>query len=156
MALYLTPSALGYLTQLVMALCITGYMASLVWRSARRQALECHVVLFTAFFGALFGFLVLLFLEAALPPSPRLFAVFLQVPFLVGGWIFLLQFSYHFPVLPTKLRREARWSLFASGLYALWEIGYAAYRFARLRAGVLDIASTGPITCCSCSCCGRR
>ena len=91
------------------------------------------------FLVGLTGFIATLFLESALlPPAPILLVVFLQIPLLSGAWVCLLQFAYHFPTLPRALRREARLCLFASGLYTLWEVGYAMFRFVRLRAGVVE------------------
>ena len=132
--LYLTPVAIGYLTQLILIALITAYF---LWhfRFQRSTQLACLI----GFFIGLTGFIATLFLEAALlPPAPVLVVVFLQVPLLSVAWVCLLQFAYHFPTLPLALRREARLSLVASGLYALWEIGFALYRFVRLRAGVVE------------------
>ncbi|MBN2393229.1 MAG: hypothetical protein JXR84_21040, partial [Anaerolineae bacterium] len=135
-SLYLTPAALGYLTQLILSTLISGYLVVLVYRQPSPR--PAHLRWLTAFFLGLTAFIGTLFLEVALLPTPRLYAVSLQIPLLAVTWICLIQFAYHYPDLPVTLRREARSSLFIAGLYALWESGYAVYRFIRLRAGVVE------------------
>ncbi len=135
-SLYLTPAALGYLTQMILSTLISGYLIVLMYR--RSSPRPAHLRHLTAFFLGLTAFIGTLFLEVALLPTPRLYAVFLQIPLLAVTWICLIQFAYHYPDLPATLRREARLSLFIAGLYALWESGYAVYRFIRLHAGVVE------------------
>ncbi|RLC76524.1 MAG: hypothetical protein DRJ03_28510, partial [Chloroflexi bacterium] len=131
MQLYLTPVAIGYLTQLILATLISGYFLLLL-RQSRRVP---HIAWLTGFFVALTAFIATLFLEAALLPTPRLYAVFLQNALLGAALTCLLQFAYHFPVQMAARRREAWAALILSGLYTLWEAGYALFRFAQLRAG---------------------
>ncbi|MGC9357038.1 MAG: response regulator [Anaerolineae bacterium] len=132
--LYLTPAAIGYLTQLILSALISGYFLV----ALRRQPVA-HLRWLSGAFTAITAFIATLFLEAALlPPAPVLIVVFLQIPLLSVAWVCLLQFAYHYPALCTALCREARLTLFASGLYALWETGFAVYRFVRLRAGVVE------------------
>lgn len=147
MKIYLTPSALGYLTQLILTLCIAGYLAYLTWRSTRPRPhaedkpppqRDCLTALLAGFFIALTGFIVTLFLEATLLPTPRLYAVFCQNALLGAALVCLLQFVYHFPRLFPSRQREARLALLVSLLYTLWESGYAIFRFLRLRAGVVE------------------
>ncbi|MEJ5312425.1 MAG: response regulator [Anaerolineae bacterium] len=134
-SLYLTPAALSYLTQLILTVLISGYFVFLVRRQANPpQHLRC----LTSFFLSLAAFMATLFFEAALPPTTRLYAVFLQVPLLAASWLCMTQFAYHFPPIPASLRREAQVSLWVSGLYTLWETGYAVFRFIRLQAGVVE------------------
>jgi len=135
-SLYLTPAALGYLTQMILSTLISGYLIVLVYRQPSPQ--PAHLRYLIAFFLVLTTFITTLFLEVALLPTPRLYAVFVQVPLLAITWIFLIQFAYHFPTLPATLRREARWSFFVAGLYALWESGFAIYRFIQLRSGIVE------------------
>ena len=135
-SLYLTPAALGYLTQLILVTLISGYLIVLRYRHPPPR--PAHLRCLTTFFLGLTAFIATLFLEAAQPPTPRLYAVALQIPLLAGSWICLVQFAYRFPTLPVTLRREARWSLLITGLYALWESGYAIFRFFRLRAGIVE------------------
>ncbi|MEA3397873.1 MAG: hypothetical protein U9R05_10465, partial [Chloroflexota bacterium] len=110
-----------------------GYFLLLV----RHQHAQ-HTLWLIGFFTAITAFLATLFLEAALAPTPRLTVVFLQNAPLAVAVTCLLQFAYHFPTLPTTLRREARLALLLGSLYALWETGYAAFRFVQLRAGVIE------------------
>ncbi len=132
--MYLSPVAVSYLTQIILAALISGYFLWLL----RRQPRPRHLCYLTAFFITLTAFIFTLFWEAVLPPTPRLYAVFLQTPVLSLSWLFLIQFAYHFPELPPVLRREARLSLFASGLYTLWESAFAVFRFIQLRANVVE------------------
>lgn len=146
MKIYLTPSALGYLTQLILMLCIAGYLAYLTWRSTRSQPRaedeppqrDCLTALLAGFFLALTGFIVTLFLEATLLPTPRLYAVFCQNTLLGAALICLLQFAYHFPQSFPSRQHETHLALWVSLLYTLWEGGYAIFRFLRLRAGVVE------------------
>jgi len=133
--LYLTPVALGYLTQLILAALISGYFLFLMRRQTNPPL---HQRCLTLCFVSLAAFIAALFWEAATLSASRLCAVFLQVPLLAGAWLCMLQFIYRFPALPATWRREARAVFYVSGLYALWEIGYAGYRFWRLFAGVLE------------------
>ena len=129
--MYLTPAAVGYLTQLILAALISGYFLYLLRRTGRVS----HIVWLSGFFVALTGFIATLFLEAALLPTPRLYAVFLQNTLLGAALTCLLQFAYHFPAPIASRRREAHLVLYLSGLYTLWEAGYAVFRFAQLRVG---------------------
>ncbi len=134
-SLYLTPAALDYLTQLILAALISGYFVFLVRRQTN-PPLQLRWL--AAVFLSLAAFIATLFLETALPPTPRLYAVFLQVPLLAASWLCMTQFAYHFPPIPAPLCREAQISLWVSSLYALWETGYAVFRFMRLQAGVVE------------------
>ncbi len=134
-SLYLTPAALGYLTQLILSALISAYFVFLVRRQVNPPS---HLRWLTTFFSGLTAFIATLFLEATLPPTPRLYAVLLQVPLLAASWLCMSQFAYRFPTLPASLRREAQVSLWVSGLYTLWETGYAVFRLIRLQAGVVE------------------
>ncbi len=147
MTLYLTPAALGYLTQIILMLCIAGYLAYLAWRSMRLQPRteggpppqrDCLTAWLAGFFIALTGFITTLFLEATLLPTPRIYAVILQNTVLGSALVCLLQFAYRFPRLFPSRQREARLALGISLLYTLWEGGYAVFRLLRLRAGVIE------------------
>ncbi len=123
---YLTPASLGYLTQLIMALMIAGYLiARLMTPRASRPA---HAVLLTAFFACITLLALLFFLEASLLPTERLYALFLQNTVLGAGIVLLLQFAYRFPE-PFPHKWEARLVLGLSLCYVLDEAQYAAYRF---------------------------
>jgi signal transduction histidine kinase/CheY-like chemotaxis protein len=133
--IYLTPAALSYLTQLILVALISIYFFTL----ARRQAQPPpHLYWLTAFFWGITAFVATLFLESALPVTPRLPAVFWQVPFLACSWFCLIQFAYRFPVLPPALRREARLVSFFVGLYAAWEVGFVFHRYQQLRLGLIE------------------
>ena len=135
MEIYLTPAALSYLTQLILAALISIYFFTL----ARRQAQPPpHLYWLTAFFWGITAFVATLFLEAALPATPRLPAVFWQVPFLAVSWFCLVQFAYRFPTLPPTLRREARMVSALVGLYAVWEVGFVFHRYQQLRFGLVE------------------
>ncbi len=129
---YLTPAALGYLAQFILALLIAGYfIARLLRPRADRPA---HRVLLTGFFACIALLTLLLILEAALPPSERWYAVILQAPVLFLGILLLQQFAYRFPE-----RLRPQWE---AGLALLWclrffleEATYAIGRFQELTVG---------------------
>ncbi|MEJ2211586.1 MAG: hypothetical protein P8129_21475, partial [Anaerolineae bacterium] len=131
---YLTPTAISSLTQVILAALISGYF---VWR-ARRGAVRPHTAWLAAFFVSFTLFLTALFFEAALAPTPRMRAVPVQNAPLAVAVACLLQFAYHFPARAPALRREARLALALGALYALWETGYVVFRFVRLGAGVVE------------------
>jgi signal transduction histidine kinase/DNA-binding NarL/FixJ family response regulator len=136
---YLTPASIGYLTQFILSLLITAYLAR---RFRRRENRSAQAVLLVGFFVSVTGFIGLLFLDAALLPAPRLLAVYLENAALAISLVFLLQFSYHFPELPPRLKREAWIALAVSGVYAILEIAYAVYRFSLLADGQVIYRST--------------
>ncbi len=132
--LYLTPSAIGYLTQVILAVLISGYM---LWRAWRPRS-PLHARLLSGFWVALTAFLTSLLAEAALPATPHLCVVLLQTPLLCLAWMCLLRFACHFPHPLSAPRRVTNIVLSLSGLYTLWEWGYAAFRFVRLGVGVVE------------------
>jgi signal transduction histidine kinase len=131
--LYLTPASLGYLTQLILAGLISGYVLFL----ARKQGRTQHNLWLSAFLIAITLFITTLFLEVSLLPTQRLRVVYLQNTVLAIALVFLIQFAYHFPVLAASRRREAQFALLVSGVYALWEAGFAIYRFVILNDGIV-------------------
>ncbi|MGB5058723.1 MAG: response regulator [Candidatus Promineifilaceae bacterium] len=135
MEFYLTPAALNYLTQVILAALVSIYFLTLVQRQAQPPP---HLYWLTAFFVGMTAFIATLFLEAALPVTPRLPSVFWQIPILASSWLCLLQFAYRFPTLTPPLRREARLVTFLGGLYTTWEIGFMVYRYQRLSLGVIE------------------
>ncbi|MEI7769882.1 MAG: hybrid sensor histidine kinase/response regulator transcription factor [Chloroflexales bacterium] len=130
MQLYLTPAGLSYLTQLIFAALISGYLLLSLRRSSRR-----HTLLLAGFFLALSGFIAALLFSVLLAPGQRLYAVFVQNPLLGAALICAIQFAYHFPAFARARRYEAWAALILSGLYTLWECGYAVSRFIQLDAG---------------------
>jgi DNA-binding NarL/FixJ family response regulator/signal transduction histidine kinase len=133
--IYLTPAALSYLTQLILATLISLYFSALTQRQAQPPS---HLYWLTAFFWGVAAFVAALFLEAALPATPRLPAVFWQIPLLAVSWFCLVQFAYRFPALPPPLRREARLVSALVGLYAIWEIGFVVHRYRQLSLGLVE------------------
>ncbi len=130
MQLFLTPAAVGYLTQFILSALISGYLLFSLRRSVHRSTL-----LLSGFFIFLSGLIGALLCESALPPTQRIYAVFVQNPLLGAALICLLQFTYYFPTLASARRRETRWALVVSGMYTLWECGYAVYRLVQLDGG---------------------
>ena len=138
-SIYLTPASIGYLTQIILSLLITAYLAQRLRRRGNRSA---QAVMLVGFFVSISGFIGLLFLEAALLPALRLVIVYLENATLAISLVFLLQFAYHFPELPSRLKREAWIALAVSAVYAILEIAYAVYRFSLLADGQVIYRST--------------
>ncbi len=129
--LYLTPSAIGYLTQLVLAGIITAYLASCLPHTTR----PVLTVLLTGFFGACTLSALLLFLNVALLPAQRLPAAYVQTITVGLVLVFLLQFAYHFPRLDPRKKWESRLLLALSLLYTLWQVQFTILRYLQLAAG---------------------
>lgn len=96
MELYLTPAAIGYLAQLILALLITGY---LTYHAAATRRRDAATLLLVGVFAAAVGVVLLFFLDAALLPSPRLYAVYLENTVIGLLLTLLTQFAYRFPRL---------------------------------------------------------
>jgi len=128
---YLTPAALGYLSQFILALLIAGYFIARLLRP--RASRPAHFGLLTGFFVCVALLTLLLALEAATSPSERLYFLFPQTTVLALGIVLLLQFAYHFPE-PISHKWETRLVLALSLAYLLLEAGYAVYRFHLLAA----------------------
>lgn len=124
--LYLTPASISYLTQFILSLAITIFLAR------RLQIKNIQLFLLTCFFTAATLFMGLLFLDAALFPFPRLLAVYAQNTVLALALVFLLQFAYCFPHSYARHRWEARVALVASLAYLLWEALFMIQRYVRL------------------------
>lgn len=126
--IYLTPASIGYMTQLVLALAIAGYFGYRAIASRRRGEKGAPVSLLAVFFVSVVLVMLLFFLDAALPPTPRLYAVYLENT-VVGLFLTLLtQFAYRFPRLYPQRKWEARIVLVLDLLYTLWEARFAVYR----------------------------
>lgn len=134
MRLYLTPAAVGYLTQLILAGLISGYVLFLACKPKRPQ----HMLWLSAFLIGVFLFIATLFLEVSLLPTQRLSIVYCQNTVLALALVCLIQFAYAFPVLAPERRWEARMALLLSGGYALWEAAFAVYRFVLLHRGIVE------------------
>lgn len=135
--LYMTPAAISYLAQTIIALLVTVY---LIYRiSGRRGAsLPFHIILLTGFFFAATLLLFSFFLEASLLPSDRLIVVYLQTSIVGLVITFLLQFAYHFPSLAPGRRWESRLVLVLTLLYMLFEMQFVVQRFFLLAVGQVE------------------
>ncbi len=80
----------------------------------------------------------LLFLENSLLPAERLLAVFLENTVLGVTLFLLIDFAYHFPQEKSQHALERKIVLFLSASYALWEAGFAIWRFTQLRIFVVN------------------
>lgn len=127
MHFYMTPVAISYLTQLILAVLITAYLFTLL-RGKPAQ----HTRMLAGFFFFLTLFVGLGLFESASLPTQRLYAVYLQNMALGIALVFLLQFVYHFPAQYPSRRIEALAAGILASLYALWEGGYAVFRFMRI------------------------
>ncbi|MBU0492576.1 MAG: response regulator [Chloroflexi bacterium] len=125
MELYLTPAAIGYLAQLILALLITGYLA---YHAAAHRRRGASTLLLIGVFAAVVGVVLLFFLDAALPPSQRLYAVYLENTVIGLLLTLLTQFAYRFPRLYPQRKWEARIVLAVDLGYTLWEAGLALQR----------------------------
>ncbi len=135
--MYLTPAAIGYLTELILAGVITLYLATRL----RHASSPTQMRLLVAFLGTTTLFIFLLFCDVALVPSQRLPAVFLQNSVVALCLLLLLQFAYSFPSFDPRKKWEARLVLAGSILYMLWEMQFAFYRFNELSAGRVQYRS---------------
>ena len=125
-SIYLTPASISYLTQFILSLAITVFLAH------RLQNRTTQLVLLTCFFVGATIFIGLMFLDAALSPFPRLFAVYAENTVLALALVFLLQFAYHFPRFYAHHKWEAHASLIVSLAYLLWEAQFMVYRYVSL------------------------
>ena len=127
--LYLTPASIGYITQLILSLAITVYLAGRLRKQGNRSP---HTILLTGIFAVSTLFEGMLFLDAASLPAPRLRIVYLENTVLGVMLVLLLQFAYRYPALFRQRKWEAHSLLGLSLLYTLYEMLYAIYRFSLL------------------------
>ena len=126
-SIYLTPASISFLTQFTLSLAITVFLA------LRLRNRTPQLVLLTCFFAGATTFIGLMFLDAALPPYPRLlWAVYAENTVLALMLVFLIQFAYRFPRQYPQHIWEARAGLVASLIYFLWEAGFMVYRYVSL------------------------
>lgn len=125
-ALSLTPASISYLTQCILSLAITLFLA----RRLRNRTTQ--LVLLTGFFGGVTAFIGLMFLDAALSPFLRLLAVYAENTVLALALVFLLQFAYRFPRFYARHKWESYAALVVSLAYFLWEASYMVYRYISL------------------------
>ncbi len=131
MPVYLTPVAMGYLTQIILVLLISAYLIL----QLRHGSWTPHLLWLIGAFVAIGAFIITMFLEAAFLPTPRLLVVFWQNSMLGIATFCLIQFAYRFPQLQPGLRREAQLAGLFSLLYTLAEVGFAIYRVRQLAVG---------------------
>jgi signal transduction histidine kinase len=109
---------------------ITGHL--LHGYLTRPQTRSTQTLLLVGVFAVTTLFVGLLFLDAALLPAPRLYAVYLENTVLGVMLVLLLQFAYRF--LGTF--RHRKWEMYLvlglSIAYTLYEAGFAIYRFGLL------------------------
>ncbi|MEK6753081.1 MAG: PAS domain S-box protein [Chloroflexota bacterium] len=129
-ALYFTPASIGYLTQFILSLAITGYLVRRCL--SKRENQSTQTALLTCLFAASTLFIGLLLLDAVLLPAPRLYIVYLENTVLGVVLVLLLQFAYRFPSLFPHRKRESYVALGLSLLYTLYEALFAVYRFSLL------------------------
>ncbi len=136
--LYLTPASIAYLAQFILAVGITGYFASQWYTKVRRrQPRDPRSAWLTAFFAAISGFTGAFWLNVSLAPGPNFYGLCPVTVFTALAAVALTQFIYHFPELAPRRKTEARFALGWTLLYALYESGFAVYRFAQLSKGRL-------------------
>ena len=129
--IYLTPAAIGYLTEFILVTLIALYLASRL----RHTLLRTQTAWLVCFFAATALLIFLLLGDVALPPSQRVYAVFLENIAVGLCLVFLLQFAYNFPSLDPHKKWEALVVLGLSILYTLWETQFALFRYTELSAG---------------------
>lgn len=123
---YFTPAAIGYLTQGILAVSISIYLPVILYKN---KLWNPQSKLLTAFFCFIALFTGLLFLDTALLPAPRLYAVYLENPVLGVALLLMLQFAYHYPEKFKSRKVERYLALAASSGYALYEGGLALIRY---------------------------
>ena len=126
--MYLTPAAISFLTQFIISLCISAFLLYRLWKFRSNR----HLQLLNSFFILATAFLGLLFLDASLPPYPRLFAVYAQNTVLALALTFLIQFAYRFPQKYPSHKLEMKIALWVSMGYFLWEGIYMLFRYVAL------------------------
>jgi diguanylate cyclase (GGDEF)-like protein/PAS domain S-box-containing protein len=145
--LYLTPASISYLNQFLLSLLIAGYFG---YRFRNKDIFQGQNLALTVFFLSVTTLSGLLFLESSLLPSQRLYAVYLQSTVLAVVMLSLTQFAYSFPSSGVNQVVERRVALFLLLAYALFEAGYAVWRFSLLlSAGLvefrIDWMDIGPV-----------
>ena len=138
LVLYLTPASIGYLTQFLLALAITGYFWNLARRSRQGNDKSSPTALLASAFTAFACLALLLFLNVSLRPDLRFYTMPLEGPVAALFAALLLQAAYRFPAVVPSWRRESLVVRGASTLYVLWEAGFAVYRYVMLVRGRVE------------------
>ncbi len=122
--LYLSPASISHLAQFILAWVTAGYFAL----TARQRKSRSMSVFMAGFFVSIAVVIWLFFLDTALPPSSRLYAVYLENT-TIGLFLTLLtQFACRFPQLYPQRKWEACLVLAVNLSYTLWEASFAVYR----------------------------
>lgn len=135
-SLYLTPAAISYLNQFVLALLITSYLGFMLFKRERRSRPR-HSTLLFAFFLSVTVFSLLFFLNVAFLRTERLSVIYLDSLALGISLVFLIQFAYSFPVPEPMQRGERRIALLCGGGYCFLEAGFTAWRLILLHQGTV-------------------
>ena len=139
--IYLTPAAISYLAQCILLLAMTVTLV-VTLRSRKQASLQAIFLLCSLF--SLNAFSTLMFLDSILLPSQRLIIVYLENPLLALTLVFIFRFIYQFPNAIPSLKRESQIVLFFSLVYAIFETGFAFYRFAGLQFNTVSYRTLLP------------
>ncbi len=135
--IYLSPASISYLTEFLLALVITIYLAGFHMRRGNPDARRQGLTLFL-FFTTLTILAFLFFLENVLLPADRLAPTWLESPVLSLLIILLIIFAYNFPA-PNPSQRTERWLIYIlSGRNFYWEFSFAIHRILLMRTGVVQ------------------
>lgn len=139
--LYLTPSAISYLTQLVLLTVITIYLAGRAILQRKKpaggQQAAVHRERFLLAFFVSFTLLCLLFfLENARLSYEKLLPFALENTVVAILLAALIQFAYHFPAPEDKQKIERRVVFFITCAYILWELDFFVQQLLVLSKGV--------------------
>lgn len=135
--IYLTPASISYLNQFLLSLVLATYLGWRFFYPRQYKPSKTDTILFF-FMSATAVFSLLLFLDVSLSVTDRLYAVYLQNTMLCIMLILLAQFAVNFPRPPEK----GLWVGIAATAfltaYALWEAGFAVWRYSILPAGRVE------------------
>ena len=124
-AITLSPAALSFLTQFILALTILAFLVGRLRQCQDTRQLK----LLVAFFFPVTLFIGMLFLDASFSPNLRFIIVCAENTVLALALVFLYQFSYYFPQQYPKQKIARYLSLFLSLMYFLWEAAFTVYRY---------------------------
>ena len=127
--LFLTPASIGYLTQGILSLVITGYLLYLAHQAARLGRVYAPTLILAVAFGMMTIFITLFFLDVSLRSNARFPPLYLQNVAVGLCLTALLQFAYHFPSLSPRQKWEARLIFMLCLFYVVWESNLALKRF---------------------------
>jgi diguanylate cyclase (GGDEF)-like protein/PAS domain S-box-containing protein len=134
--LFLTPSSISYLNQVLLAFIITTYLGLRFFafskHSSPQDRLLFHFFLVTTLFS------LSLFLEVSLLSTGRLLVVYTQNAILGLMLVYLLQFAYNFPEPQPGQKLETRIIFWLSCVYAVWETVFAVWRFSLVQQGQVE------------------